>query len=1185
MNICARNVIFTLLRETEYLDTSGLNDYDSLSSLQGVGGTGLPSTPQVISLMWSEFLQYTAFNNSTTTILQHRKVSNLAIPAGGIDADIGDTLSVQSWGSRGGKSYTSRKSQEGSSHTRQEFGSIMRHVILKAVSSQICSAIERVNSGAPTCMATTHLIAVGTQGGFVLVFDSCQVIKWFLGGLDLGSNYGAVSSLAFNTDSTRLLAGFARGQLVEWDISTGKLLRDLADLHPPGSGILTTKYTDDPNFAFFADSGGSVFEVNMKRGLRGPGASARCIFSGSRGEVCTLEPLKVGAYPGHPLGHHSILALATISKVIVITVRPRLKVLMTSPLTGDPSTLPLLSWQFVVIQNPSFNKVVDPVLTFARERTIHFYQVTVNLSDKIVFIPLQSITLDFPLLSLQWLNTRCLGVVDTSEHFHLLDVRTKERLETLDLTGVQIVYQTQFFKGAATGGNVSAALNLGGEMAVYGSNTSFTNQLLLLGNRTFHVLMIRTWSERLDHLLKNNSWVAAMQLGAEFYSEPGRALVGLRGGKERKRSHISLKLVGILKKFLDISMTKNFPTEGGMGTLTKYFNDIVPPCVDLCVKLGKHDLLFEGVWSTFQEDPFSRAVYLEALEPFILSDQLFELPPAIGQEFVSHYALRGKLEALEACVTHLSVACIDIHQVMSLCQHQNLFDAIIHIYNKAMLDYITPAEKLLVLLSTCLANPPLTEPQVKLGNKLLVYISCCLAGRAYPWGDVPKDQVKQVKYDVYSTITALHSRTIGEKPEPPYPHLHTLLHFDTQGFLNVISIAFEEEEFQTEVGKCQRQRLVDILLEVMVKEESPFSASQVGLLFTFLARQLSKGEGVLAVSRELFSKVLGVLTKEDDQGSKEERQQALLDMIAAGGWEYFDLEVLRKDCERVGFHRVLERMWEKEGKKEKILECYLRDEMRASQAFSFLQNIFTDASLSNETKDIIKDQFKAAVKQLAKVDVKKTAGMLVTHAKDAVEQVIKDLEERQRFALLGAVVECRENTSAPSTPVHGKEEENREYLNSPNLYRDYVALMLQLDPGMVAGYLRSRPDCCSASDLLNLARQYQAKEVEVLLLEREGRVKEAFDLITSGLQHQVEALAREAESPLQWTSLNTALIVAVTFCQRVSPSLANVEDREALWLPLLDIVSKPLTAEQDNRKEGKWRELVRYILETDTWII
>ena len=517
---------------------------------------------------------------------------------------------------------------------------------------------------------------------------------------------------------------------------------------------------------------------------------------------------------------------------------------------------------------------------------------------------------------------------------------------------------------------------------------------------------------------------------------------------------------------------------------------------------------------------------------------------------------------------------------MSLCQQHNLFDAIIHIYNRAMLDYITPAEKLLAILSTCLASPPLTEQQVKLGNKLLVYISCCLAGRAYPWGDVPKDQVKQVKYDVYSTITALHSRTIGENPEPPYPHLHTLLHFDTQGFLNVISIAFEEEEFQTEVGKCQRQRLVDILLEVMVKEESPFSASQVGLLFTFLARQLSKGEGVLAVSRELFSKVLGVLTKEEEQGSKEERQQALMDMITAGGWEYFDMEVLRQDCERVGFHRVLERMWEKEGKKEKILECYLRDDMRTSQAFSFLQNVLTDASLSSETKDIIRNQFQAAVKQLAKVDVKKTAAMLVTHSKDAVEQVIRELEMKERFALLGAVVECRENTSAPSTPVHGgKGEDEKEYLNSPALYKDYVGLMLQLDPGMVAGYLRSRPNCCTASDLLDLARQYKVKEVEVLLLEREGRVNVAFDLLASGLQRQVETLASEAtEAPLQWTSLNTALIVAVTFCQRVSPTLTKVEEREALWLPLLDIVSKPLTAVQDTKKESKWRELVRNFL-------
>jgi hypothetical protein len=37
-----------------------------------------------------------------------------------------------------------------------------------------------------------------------------------------------------------------------------------------------------------------VFELQLKRGLRGAGGSARCIFSGARGEVCTMEPLRVG---------------------------------------------------------------------------------------------------------------------------------------------------------------------------------------------------------------------------------------------------------------------------------------------------------------------------------------------------------------------------------------------------------------------------------------------------------------------------------------------------------------------------------------------------------------------------------------------------------------------------------------------------------------------------------------------------------------------------------------------------------------------------------------------------------------------------------------------------------------------------------------------------------------------------
>ena len=431
--------------------------------------------------------------------------------------------------------------------------------------------------------------------------------------------------------------------------------------------------------------------------------------------------------------------------------------------------------------NVSNSRAVDPVLTFARDKTVHFYQVTVNLSDKIIFIPVQCINLEYKILHLQWLNTRLLGILSQTEQFHLLDVRSGRELETIDLTAVRLLYQTQFYKSLATGGNVSPALSLAAEMAVYGSVTAFTNQLLVLGAETFHVLVIRSWAERLDHLLKSDKVIPAMRLGAEFYEDPAKALVGLRGSKERKRSLIRLKLVGILKKFLSCSLTSSFPAEGGMGTLTKYFNDIVPPCVELCVRLDQTDLLTDLVWTTFSQDPFSSAVYLECLEPYILSDQMTRLPTAIVQQLLTHYQARDKLAGLEACITHLEVDCLDIHQAMSICQQHNLYDAIIYIYNNAMLDYITPLEKMLRLVSSSLTEGEgeVEEEVRRLGNKLLVYISQCLAGRAYFHGEIPAERVKQAKYDVYSTITLLSARDSSREEDTSYPHLHTLLLFDT----------------------------------------------------------------------------------------------------------------------------------------------------------------------------------------------------------------------------------------------------------------------------------------------------------------------------------------------------------------------------------------------------------------------
>lgn len=51
------------------------------------------------------------------------------------------------------------------------------------------------------------------------------------------------------------------------------------------------------------------------------GCESRCLFSGSRGEVCTLEPLLLNHLPSHTLKNYTLVAMATLSKVLYLTLK------------------------------------------------------------------------------------------------------------------------------------------------------------------------------------------------------------------------------------------------------------------------------------------------------------------------------------------------------------------------------------------------------------------------------------------------------------------------------------------------------------------------------------------------------------------------------------------------------------------------------------------------------------------------------------------------------------------------------------------------------------------------------------------------------------------------------------------------------------------------------------------------
>ena len=96
-----------------------------------------------------------------------------------------------------------------------------------------------------------NTIAIGTTHGYILLFDSKQLLSFFL---QPSEEVGGISALCFNVDSNRLLAGHDRGVVNMWDTENGKILRVVKDII--GSAVLHVKFTDDPTKAIMSNGTG-----------------------------------------------------------------------------------------------------------------------------------------------------------------------------------------------------------------------------------------------------------------------------------------------------------------------------------------------------------------------------------------------------------------------------------------------------------------------------------------------------------------------------------------------------------------------------------------------------------------------------------------------------------------------------------------------------------------------------------------------------------------------------------------------------------------------------------------------------------------------------------------------------------------------------------------------------------------
>ncbi|CAG8624407.1 15631_t:CDS:1, partial [Dentiscutata heterogama] len=443
-------------------------------------------------------------------------------------------------------------------------------------------------------------------------------------------------------------------------------------------------------------------------------------------------------------------------------------------------------------------------------------------------------------------------------------------------------------------------------------------------------------------------------------------------------------------------------------------------------------------------------ILLEVLEPYILEDKITDLPPEVMKDLVTHYRNRGMLQRVEECIWHINPQCLDIDQVVKLCRSEKLYDALTYVWNRSMVDYVSPAVELLAVIRKIVilekrkkkknrfsissgSNNSLIEPNILDGEdletmkmnarKFYTYMSNILTGHTYPNGaplnEVEANEARTTLYSfIFSGRCVVWPRQGGKLiltaedeingPEPTYPYLRLFLRFDTKAFLQALEIAFEDsylngveiimngdDYYEEEIpGKIiNRQLLVNILLEVMTSgfpETSEFTQTDMSYLYCFVARNLSKYPQFLLLSPSSIQSLLIKLSNDNDLRTREERQLSVECLLSIYTPQDESRMVLL--YEDAGFWRVLEHVYKAEKKYGLLITTYLKDPDRKIEVFDCIRGLLNPCSKLTEKQHLeVLETIMSHIEEIVDIDGEQTASIIKMYFDGDHQTVIKSL--------------------------------------------------------------------------------------------------------------------------------------------------------------------------------------------------
>ena len=690
------------------------------------------------------------------------------------------------------------------------------------------------------------------------------------------------------------------------------------------------------------------------------------------------------------------------------------------------------------------------------------------------------------------------------------------------------------------------------------------------------------WSDRILARVHQGDFLGAIQVALAYFEDRAQGnLIGLPAEVSDRRNVVGTRIRELMRASLEWAFSEDrmrddthYSVDGRGVDLTGLYEGLASTCIEACLSMDDVMFLFDDAYEHFANAGI-RGLFLGLLEPYVFDGRIREVPPNIIQALLSIHDERGEYDQAEAVIWHVEPQTLDINQAVRLCEAHGLWDALIHVYTRAMGDYVAPLVKLIRVVRNVqrhrqyrpshVGEKDEEDPESLAPDayKLHAYMENVLSGLSYPRGEpLPDSGSHYARSEVYAFLFSDRDVIWPDGPDGElvlaadkqrsYPYLRLLLEFDTEAFLHAMDIAFEDSYLNDPGGAVTRQSIVNLMLDVMDPDD--FHSGDVTFLHIFVARNLPKYTQFLFIPPANLHRILVSLASDPDQSTREDRQLAAEYLLSA--YTPHDLDAMLALFEETGFFRILRASYRRDRKWTPLISTFLKDPEADEEVFANLDECIGDASTISGVSSELMQAMIGALPHLFDLSVRQTALLLDKDLPSLHDRAIAELSssEHRQMAYLRCLLEPSGDDQDEKGPLPLRHASSKDLGISAR--HTYVSLLCRYDPSTVISFLDA--GIPGFFDLPRLADECENEgfyEGQLWALDRQGRTKETFDTVGDILRAKGTDLGQGIVSQEAGTvhmaleNLQSVSRMAIRLCQ--DHSAARTEPAEEMWFGVL----------------------------------